>query len=47
MFKHNIERNSMVEHWLDGNLSDNAMRESLGLFHYDGVDHPKYNRSPN
>lgn len=42
MLEHNRQRNAMIEHWLDGNLSDNTIRESLGLFHYDGVDYPKH-----
>lgn len=41
----NQQRNSMIENWLNGNLSDNCMRESLGLFHYEGVDYPKSKRS--
>ena len=41
----NSERNTLIEHWLSGNLSDNTMRETLGLFHYDGVDYPKSKRS--
>ena len=41
MLQHNVVRNTMVEHWLDGNVSDNSMRDALGLFHYDGVDYPK------
>jgi len=48
MFYHlafNSERNTLIEHWLSGNLSDNTIREVLGLYHYDGVDYPKKKRS--
>jgi hypothetical protein len=41
----NQERNRLVENWLIGNVSDNSMRETLVLYHYDGVDYPKKNRS--
>lgn len=39
------ERNSVIENWLLGNVSDNFIRETVGSYHYDGVDYPKNKRS--
>ena len=36
-----VERNRVVVHWLDGNLSDRTMREALGLDEYMGMEYPK------